>query len=1305
MTTTARDLLAGQRAIWIGQQLGAHATLYNTGQFTVVHGAIDARLFEQAARHVVNGTEALRTRLWESNGELLQEVVRHDGPHVSIDDTSQAPDPHSAARQLVDGDLNASFDLAAGKPFRWRLIRLSENCWGWGQVYHHAAIDGYSRWLVARRVAQAYSALAAGTPLPQWADSLSAMRDEERAYQTSQHCARDRQYWMAALAGCEEATSWTGRTSAVHASVQREAITLDAPLTDALRATASRHRLGTGGPFVMAAALLHRLHTRSSDVVIGLPLKGRLAGATRDTPSMSSNIAFLRLALDGNATCEEVEGAIDAKAREALRHQRYRAEQVCADIGLLPGRLPAAITVNLMPFDYDLRFGTSPSEAHDISNGPALGLSLAVYDRPASRHIGLTLSGDAGLYTRAELGGYLEQFRSAVSALAARAPLTRVRDLNILTPAERAMLRTFTPAPARRPDALLPEMISRRVAGAPEAAAVVLGDAALSYAELDRRANRLARHLIRQGCGPGDTVAILVERSFDLVIAILAVLKSGAAYMPLDASLPSSRIVFMLDDSAATIVIASDELLAAHAPVRDNATAKVMALQHDDTVAAIAACSAAALDAGELRRPTEAADDAYLIYTSGSSGRPKAVANTHGGLANLVSAQTPDFDIGPGDRILQFASLGFDAAVWDISLALGRGATLVLMREDERRDMRLIGKVIRRHDVTYAMLPPALVMNATGGELDPLRMLVVGGEACPPELVRRFAAGRKLLNAYGPTEAAVCTTLTRALRPEDAAGPVPIGGPIPNTSVHVLDLDLNPVPPGAWGELCIAGAGLARGYVGRPELTAERFVACPFGAAGERMYRTGDLARWRADGMLDFGGRIDQQVKLRGFRIELGEIEGVLREQPEIAEAAVVLNSLAGSARLIGYIVADHGMGPPGDGELRRRLSRVLPDYMVPSAFVTLDRLPLTRSGKLDRAALPAPALPAPAASPAPRNDAEERLHALWQDILKHDRFGITENFFMLGGDSLSALQLAAAMEAEFQMDVPVAVVFQSPTIAELALRLHGSQSGGGQETRRVSEPALCRNVAVLQKDGDGTPLFVIHGWGGSVTQFLALARALEPRRPVYGIFAPPAPDTPDASVAQLAARYAEQISATQPAGPVHLLGFSAGGWYAHAVAAALLAAGRSIGCLGVIDTNAKGVAIKRSVGLRLRLGRMTYLALRALTPGEARSTWRTAFRRLRRALAGGTPRPAPQAADPYVALLAAYAPQAIAIRTLLISQPRNRWQTLPLWRHYSRGRLIYREMPLGHHDFIKRENARDLASAVSTVFYGQEGP
>jgi nonribosomal peptide synthetase DhbF len=613
------------------------------------------------------------------------------------------------------------------------------------------------------------------------------------------------------------------------------------------------------------------------------------------------------------------------------------------------------------------------------------------------------------------------------------APESRLSQLPMLTDEERRQLLVEWNDTARGvPQVTLPALFEAQVERSPEAIALAVGESTLSYAELNAQANRLAHLLIGRGIGPEKLVALALPRSAEMVVALLGVLKAGAAYLPLDPEYPVERLSYMLRDAQPACIVTS--IQSAERLRLPEGVAQLL-LDHPETLSALAQSQKTNSSDAEGTGPLSPHNPAYVIYTSGSTGTPKGVVVTHKGIPSLMAAQIEQFALRPEARVLQFASLSFDAVLSEVATSLLSGATLVLAGAQER-SAEPLAALVQSQKVTHAALTPT-VLASLDQELPLLKNLLVGGEPCSPDLVARWSQGRRMVNVYGPTETTVCATMSPPLSGRQRP---PIGRPIWNTRVYVLDGSLRPVPVGVKGELYIAGTGLARGYFKRPGLSAERFVADPFGPPGTRMYRTGDLARWRPEGQLEFLGRTDQQLKIRGFRIEPGEIESALRAHGQVGEAVVLAREdQPGEKRLVAYVVlsaADHTT--VSATALREHLSAGLPAYMVPSAFVFLEALPLTPNGKVDRKGLPGPEGPLELEGQyvPPRNPVEEQLCGIWQEVLRLERVGVQDNFFELGGHSLLATQVVSRVRGAFQVELPVAALFTSPTLSQLAARL-----------------------------------------------------------------------------------------------------------------------------------------------------------------------------------------------------------------------------------------------------------------------------
>ena len=735
----------------------------------------------------------------------------------------------------------------------------------------------------------------------------------------------------------------------------------------------------------------------------------------------------------------------------------------------------------------------------------------------------------------------------------------------MLAPSERSTILELWNATAQPvAAATLPELFAAQALRTPDALALVFEERALGYAELDAHANQLAHHLRSLGVGPETVVGLCVERSPEMVIGLLGILKAGAAYLPLDPGYPAERLAFMLSDAQAAVLVTQSGLPERLWPAADIAPAATAPAGIAPTIVRLDADWAAIARQPQTAPATtlDPRHPAYVIYTSGSTGTPKGVVVTHASLANKMSAIAKDFDVKADFRAALFISCSFDASIEQALLPLVGGGAVVVISDDTRDTPARFWDQLRRDAVTFVSCVPSYLDTMLHQIPDKLSLthLALGGEALTGQFKSKVARQLKverITNLYGPTEATI-DAIAHIVLDDDRGVQVPIGRPMANYQAYILDDGLEPVPAGVAGELYIAGLGLARGYLGRAALSAERFVADPHGGLGARMYRTGDLVRWRADGVLEFIGRADVQVKLRGLRIEPGEIEATLLRQGSVAQAAVIVREdLPGNKRLVGYVVPVGQSVDPS--ALRAYLGAHLPDYMVPTTILTLDRMPLTPSGKLDRQALPAPEIAPTHARRGPRTPQEEILCGLFADVLGVERVGIDDNFFELGGHSLLAIRLISRIRASLDVELTIRSLFETPNVAALAKRLIPGR------------PALSDFDVLLpiRPTGSKRPLFCIHDAGGFSWPYSKLIRHIPAEHPIFGLQARNLTQRAlrPGSIDEMAADYLALIRKVQPAGPYNLLGWSFGGLVAHAIATQLQAMGESVSLLALLDS------------------------------------------------------------------------------------------------------------------------------------------
>ncbi|NJC70661.1 amino acid adenylation domain-containing protein [Planosporangium thailandense] len=1160
--THDRPLTAAQSGIWFAQQLDPANTIYNAGEYLEIHGPVDPGLFASALRQVVSEADALRASFVQTAEGPRQRVVDAAPTPLHEVDVSAEPDPRAAAERWMRADLATPVDLESGPLFLFALFRLSSEHYLWYHRYHHLAVDGFTVALIAQRVAEVYTSLVAGdepsaNPFP----SLSTLLAAEEAYRGSAQFDADRRYWAEALADRPEPVSLCGARPPAARSLVRRTAHLGADAAGRLRDLAAE--AGVPWPAVVIAATATYLQrmTGSAEVVLGLPVTTRLGRQARSVPGMVSNVLPLRVAIRPYMSVGDALRHALGRMRTVLRHQRYRFEDLRRDLRLLEeDQRLIGPQVNIMMFDYDLRFGGHRATVHNLAIGPADDMSFIVYDRGSGADLQVDVDANPAAYSDADVERHQRHFLGFLSNLAAADVDRPIGTVDVLTGEE---LRRSVESSAGETGTTITDLFAEEAAAHPDRVAVVDGDSALTYRDLNARANQLAHHLIDQGVGPEQVVALALPRSAELIVAVLAVLKAGAAYLPLDSAYPAERIAFMIADAqpSALVTLGRDDLPAglAGVPVVDLGDEEVVhRLRRYPTG------DPTGLDRTRRLRPENAA---YIIYTSGSTGKPKGVVVPHRNVVRLFDATRHWFHFGPDDVWTLFHSYAFDFSVWEIWGPLLHGGRLVVVPYEVSRSPRDFLALLARHRVTVLNQTPSafyqLMQAEAEGQAHPqdlaLRWVIFGGEALDlwrlREWYERHPDAPVLVNMYGITETTVHVSYLALDAGRTRAVQSVIGREIPDLSVHVLDHSLRPVPPGVAGEMYVSGPGLARGYLRRAALTAERFVAHPFGAPGDRMYRTGDVARWNDDGDLEFVGRADAQVKVRGFRIELGEIEAVLAGHPAVAQVAVVAREdQPGDRRLVAYVVPADA---DGLDELREHAASVLPEHMVPATVVLLDALPLTNNGKLDRAALPAPSYAASAGSGCPRNPREEVLCELFAEALGVPSVGIRDNFFHLGGHSLIATQLVGRIRATLGAEVTIGTLFQAPSVAELAERI----SAGGQD-----DPLAV--LLPLRQGGARPGLFCVHPAAGLSWIYSGLLRHTDAEQPIYGLQSPglsggdPLPE----SVAEMAARYVDEIRKAQPTGPYHLLGWSSGGVVAHAIATALQALGEQVGLLVILD-------------------------------------------------------------------------------------------------------------------------------------------
>ncbi|MBZ6258699.1 amino acid adenylation domain-containing protein [Streptomyces olivaceus] len=1094
-------LTPAQESLWFAHQSRPLDAGFLIAEYVDIEGELDLSTLRRAVASAAREIEALRTTITDAPdggtaGQRVHDDMTLDVPLVDLSANANGePDAHRAMRQ----DLATPVDVTRGPVTALVLYRLSASRHLLYLRTHHLVLDGYGAAAALGRIATTYGLLATGQEVTAEPLPLEPLVADARQYARSAEYAEDGAHWRASLDGVPRAERLTDRTGPPGTEVLRRSVALDPARWRRLREGARQGRVAWPALFVAGtAAYTHRMRG-AHDLLLGMPVTGRRSRIARRTPGMTSQIVPLRLRLDPAVPVRDLLRQVTTAMRGALRHQRFPVEELRRDLGLGRGDSLVGPAVNVLAFDENLRFGPATGTLHNLSLGPVEDLTLAVHPAPGGAGARVDVLANAALYEGTSAAGHLERILRLTEELAAdpdrplsalelTGPEERKRILAAggLPPGARPGARTTTaadtPAAAGAPatsgeptdvaavtrateapaaddgtsanDATLPEVLARLARETPDAPAVDDGTRGLTFTELDRAVDTAASALRADGAGPGTTVAVALPRSVDTVVAPLAVLRSGAVYLPVDVTYPAERITHLLADAAPVIL-----LCAPGGPVAGMAPAgtAVRSLSRSGTTTP-----------GAPFDGPRAEDAAYLFYTSGSTGRPKGVLVEHRSISNLLAHHRQESHAsaesagGRRLRVALTASTSFDAS-WDPLLWMLGGHHLHIADDTTRRDPEALVAFLRAERIDVVETTPSFLgqllaagltaetPTADGADGAPVHrptVIALGGEPVGDELWQRLSSQPGLLayNFYGPTETTVDAVTTR-VRGTD---PV-IGRPVRGARAYVLDTALRLLPYGATGELYLAGEGVARGYTGRPGPTADRFLADPFGEPGARMYRTGDLARWHENGSLEFAGRSDTQIKIRGQRVETGEIEAALAALPGIAQAAVALHADGPAGEtLAAYLVPTPDEAGDGVRRDRRRvrdaLAASLPAYMVPAAYAATDRLPLTPNGKLDTAALPRATAVSTGPKSPPRTATERAVCAAVADLLGLADVGRDDDFFSLGGHSLLATGLLADLAGRTGVRLPVRALFEAPTVAGLAARVDAGRRSAGPE-------------------------------------------------------------------------------------------------------------------------------------------------------------------------------------------------------------------------------------------------------------------
>lgn len=1166
--TTRLPLVAAQPGIWMAERLSTLPGAWSVAHYVELRGALDPTLLGKAIVAGLQQADTLSLRFEEEEGEVWQWLAAdRTFAEPSIIDLRTAPDPHRAATERMQADLAQDLRVDGGNPLVChQLLRVGDDRWYWYQRYHHLLVDGFSFPAITRQIAAIYRAWQRGEATPESPFTpFAEVVDEYQRYAGSEAWQRDKAFWQAQRQALPAPASLSAAPlggRAAGSDIWRMKLEMNA---DAFRRLASHAPQCQPADLALALTTLWlgRLCNRM-DYAAGFIFMRRMGSAALTSTGPVLNVLPLAVHIDARETLADLAMRLAGQLKKMRRHQRYDAEQIVRDSGKAAGDEPLfGPVLNVKVFDYQLDIDGVQAVTHTLATGPVNDLELALFPDETGG-LSLEILANKARYDEAELRRHMARLTALLAQFAAD-PTLRCGEAEMLSADELARLAAVNDTAVPLPATTLSALVADQARKTPDAPALADARWQFSYREMRQQVVALAQLLRQRGVKPGDSVEVALPRSVFLTLALHGIVEAGAAWLPLDTGYPDDRLRMMLEDARPSLLIATEDQLA----------------RFSDIPGLESLCYQQPLAAGDdaplaLSKPDHTA---YIIFTSGSTGRPKGVMVGQTAIVNRLLWMQDRYPLSADDVVAQKTPCSFDVSVWEFWWPFIAGAQLVMAEPEAHRDPQAMQQFFARYGVTTTHFVPSM-LAAFVASLDAdsvaacrtLRRVFCSGEALPTELCREWErlTGAPLHNLYGPTEAAVDVSWYPACGPELAAvtgSSVPIGWPVWNTGLRILDAAMRPVPPGVAGDLYLTGIQLAQGYLGRPDLTASRFIADPF-APGERMYRTGDVARWLANGAVEYLGRSDDQLKIRGQRIELGEIDRVMSALPDVGQAvshACVFNQAAatgGDARqLVGYLVSDSGL-PLDTAALKARLAEQLPPHMVPVVLMQLAELPLSANGKLDRKALPLPTLGGERSGRPPEPGMETLVAAAFSQLLGCEVNDIDADFFALGGHSLLAMRLAAQLSRQLARQVTPGQVMVASTVGKLSALLAADLSD--EQAQRLGLDTL-----LPLRESDGPTLFCFHPASGFAWQFSVLARYLSPRWSITGIQSP-RPQGPMASAASLdevCEHHLRTLLAQQPHGPYYLFGYSLGGTLAQGIAARLRQRGEAVAFLGLLDT------------------------------------------------------------------------------------------------------------------------------------------
>jgi amino acid adenylation domain-containing protein len=1167
-----------QESLWFLDQLQPQTALYNIPIAVLLKGSLNLKALQQSFDEIVRRHEALRTTFHTIEGQPIQVIAPAQSLSLPLVDLQNVPEFERAAKisSLVAEEAQHPFDLGRGPLLRVTLLKLEETEHVLLLTIHHIISDEWSLKVLFQELEIFYQAFCTGklSSLPELPIQYADFAYWQRQWLEGKVLETQLNYWKDQLEDYPAALELL--TDRPRSAVQSfrgatQTVMLPQALSEALKAFSQEAGVTLFMTLLAAFQTLLYRYTGQTDILVGSPIANRSHLELEGLIGFFVNTLVFRTQFSQNLNFRELVRQVHEVALGAYTHQDLPFEllvrelQPERDLSLTPIFQVMFAFQNEMPLSALKLSGLEISPLEVDSETAKFDLTLFIEE--TEHQLKAVLEYRTDLFDEPTMARLLRHFQTLLESIVV-APERRLLDLPLLTETERGqLLFEWNHSEETYPvDKTFQQLFEEQVKRTPEAIAVVFEETHLSYRDLNARANQLAHYLQALGVGPETLVGICVERSVEMMIGLLGILKAGGAYVPLDPEYPLERLAFMMEDARLEILLTQQRLL----PRLPRNEAQVILLDTD--------WPKIARESKEMPINQATPDNlAYVIYTSGSSGKPKGVLIPQRGLVNYLIWCTAAYQVEAGEGAPVHSSISFDLTITSLFAPLLAGRKIYLLPHDfevntlnsalrNRANFSLVKLTPSHLELVSQQLAPAEAAGQT-------RAFIIGGENLLAESIAFWqdaAPDTLLINEYGPTETVVGCCVYQIPPGQQRSGAVPIGRPIANTEVYVLDNQHQPVPVGLAGELYIGGTGVARGYLNRPDLTAEKFIPHPFSSEpGARLYKTGDLARYLAEGTLEFLGRRDEQVKVRGFRIELGEIEAVLRQHPLVEEAVVRVWEAGGvDKRLVGYVV----WGAGGEGqmrEVRRYLEGRLPEYMVPGVLVTLEEVPLTPNGKLDRLALPLPNqlyFELEKDFAAPQDTLELRLAKLWESFLNVQPIGIKDNFFELGGHSLLAVRLFAQIEQVFGQNIPVATLFRAPTIEQLA------------DVLRQEEVTLQSSLVPIQLGGSRPPFFCIHGMGGGILNYTDLAYYLGPDQPVYGIQERGLNGlhAPFTEIETMASHYIDEIRIVQPEGPYFLGGYCLGGTIAFEMARQLQAQGQKVALLAIMDNTSPSLNYHR---------------------------------------------------------------------------------------------------------------------------------